>query len=185
MPHPIVEKIRRAIEPAINGAGYELVALEWKREISGWVCRVFIDRLEGVEGGAVGIADCERVSRELSPVLDVTGVIEQAYSLEVSSPGLDRPLCTAAHFRRFIGKKARAKLFNGVDGRRNFSGTIVAVPEGEPAQVVIEVDGQRFALPLADLEKANLVYEVEQEPTPGTPGKGGKKSKTRAQGAGA
>jgi ribosome maturation factor RimP len=134
------------------------VELEFKREPGGWVVRVYIDRTDGT---LVSIEDCERVSRELSPVLDVADVIPQAYSLEVSSPGLDRPLRTPEHFRRFVGERAKIKLALGVDGRKNFTGTIVAVPDND--HLDIDVDGQRFTLPLGDLDKANLVYNFEQQ----------------------
>ncbi len=146
------ETLMTILQPPVEGAGYELVDLAWKREQQGWVLRVFIDGPHGV-----GLADCERVSRELSAVLDVNDVIPHAYSLEVSSPGLDRPLRTAEHFARFVGQKARVRLHAGVGGRRNFSGTIRAVsPSGE---VVLDVDGAAFTLPLADLERANLEYQ--------------------------
>jgi ribosome maturation factor RimP len=158
MPNPMTTRIRQTVEPAIQGAGYDLVELEFKREPGGWVVRVYIDRTDGT---LVSIEDCERVSRELSPVLDVADVIPQAYSLEVSSPGLDRPLRTPEHFRRFVGERAKIKLALGVDGRKNFTGTIVAVPDND--HLDIDVDGQRFTLPLGDLDKANLVYNFEQQ----------------------
>jgi ribosome maturation factor RimP len=165
MPNPLVDKLRSVVSGPIEGAGYELVELEWKRETTGWVVRVFIDRpAHQQEPGAVtgvSLSDCERVSRELSAVLDVSDVVPQQYSLEVSSPGLDRPLRTRAHFARFVGKRAKVKLHNGVDGRRNFAGTIKAVPDDEPARVEFVVDdGKEYVLPLSDLEKANLVYEL-------------------------
>jgi ribosome maturation factor RimP len=146
------------LRPPVEGAGYELVDLELKREPSGWVLRVFIDGANGV-----GLNDCERVSREISAVLDVNDVITHAYNLEVSSPGLDRPLRNAEHFARFVGQKARVRLRQGVGGRRNFAGTIRAVdPSG--VDVTLEVDGAAFTLPLSDLERANLEYQF---PKPG------------------
>src|SRR5437762_2417983 len=114
MPNPTADKIRDVIVPPIEAAGYELVDVEWKHEQPGWIVRVFIDK-----PGGVGHQDCERISRELSAVLDVHDVVPHHYSLEVSSPGLNRPLKSAASFRRFIGQKAHAKLKLGLDGRRN------------------------------------------------------------------
>lgn len=152
--------------PAVNGVGYELVDLEYKREQGGWVVRAFIDHLTppaaaGVtpHSGVLGIGheDCQKVSRELSAVLDVADVLPHAYSLEVSSPGVERPLRTAEHFRRFAGQRAKVRLVHGVEGRRNFSGRIVAVPDA--GHLVIDVDGTSFTLPLDDLDRANLVYE--------------------------
>lgn len=159
MANPLVDKIRTVVAPAVEGAGYELVDVEWKREQQvGWVCRVFIDRTDGTK---VSHTDCERVSRELSAVLDVNDVIPQAYSLEVSSPGLDRPLRSLEHFRRFVGQTARVRLREGLAGRRNFRGRILEAVE--PGNVTIEVDGQKFVLPLADLDSANLAYDFDQQ----------------------
>jgi ribosome maturation factor RimP len=105
----------------------------------------------------VGLDDCANVSRELSAVLDVEDTIPVAYSLEVSSPGLNRPLKKAADFARFIGKKAKIRTRRPVgDARRNFSGTLVAVEAGK---VKIDVGDQVCEVPVDDVEKANLVYE--------------------------
>ncbi len=146
----VVEKAREVVVAPVEGAGYELVDVQWKHEQVGWVLRVLIDA-----PGGITHADCERISRELSAVLDVHDVIPHAYHLEVSSPGLDRPLVTAAHFRRFTGKRARVRLNQGIDGRRNFTGTIVAV-DAEGEKLTLEVDGREHVLPLADLDRAHL-----------------------------
>jgi ribosome maturation factor RimP len=151
----LVAKIKEVITPPTEASGYELVEVEWKREPQvGWVVRIYIDKPTGISH-----EDCERISRELSAVLDVNDIIPHAYSLEVSSPGLDRPLRTAAHFRKFIGKEARVKLQLGVDGRRNFKGLITAVAEDDKS-VTLEVDGKEFLLPLDDLERANLEFQL-------------------------
>src|SRR5688572_12344362 len=146
MSNVVVEKVRSLITPAIAGAEYELVDVEWKRESGSWVLRVFIDHAAGVSPSVRGISheDCERVSRELSALLDVHDVIPHEYNLEVSSPGLNRPLRTPDHFRRFAGQKAKVKLKQGIEGRRNYAGTIAGV-EGNTVQ--IEVDGKLHTLP--------------------------------------
>jgi ribosome maturation factor RimP len=146
----VAAKAREVVQPAVEAAGYELVDVQWKHEQGGWVLRVYADK-----PGGVGLGDCERISRELSALLDVHDVVSAAYSLEVSSPGLDRPLVTAAHFRRFLGKKARVRLRQGIEGRRNYAGTIVSV-EGDGSAVTLEVDGREHRLPLDDLDRANL-----------------------------
>ena len=156
MTHPLVDKIRDVVTPPTEAAGYEIVDLEWKREPVGWIVRVFIDHPRGITHD-----DCERISRELSAVLDVSDVIPHAYHLEVSSPGLNRPLRTLSHFRRHVGQKARVRLKQGVAGRRNYAGVIVKVDD-EQGKVILEVDGSEHALPLADLEKANLEYQFEK-----------------------
>jgi ribosome maturation factor RimP len=152
----IAETARQVIQPPIEAAGYELVDVQWKHEPGGWVLRVFVDAPSGISH-----ADCERVSREVSTVLDVNDPIPHMYHLEVSSPGLDRPLRTPEHFRRFIGEKARVRLRRGVEGRRNYTGTIVAV-DPERARVTLEVDGREHELPLSDLDRANLQYELKK-----------------------
>jgi ribosome maturation factor RimP len=147
-----VDKISQIVEPVVVGQGYELVELEWKNE-SGWVLRIFIDK----PVGGVSLDDCTAVSREVSAVLDVADVIGPAYSLEVSSPGLNRPLKKESDFARFIGKKAKIRTRRPVgDARRNFSGTLISVAEGK---VKIDVGDQVCEVPVADVEKANLVYE--------------------------
>ncbi len=147
-------KLQELAEPVVAGQGYELVDLEFKNDatVGGWVLRVFIDRESGVS-----LDDCASVSRELSAVLDVADVIPQAYSLEVSSPGLNRPLKKEADFLRFVGKKAKIRTRHPVgESRRNFSGTLVSVADGT---VKIDVGDQVCEVPVDDVEKANLVYE--------------------------
>jgi ribosome maturation factor RimP len=150
-----MQKLQELCEPVVTGQGYELVDLEFRNEPgSGWVLRVFIDKHQ--EGG-VSLDDCASVSRELSAVLDVADAIGPAYSLEVSSPGLNRPLKKEADFARFIGKKAKIRTRHPVgESRRNFSGTLVAVAGGK---VKIDVGDQVCEVPVEDVEKANLVYE--------------------------
>lgn len=155
MGHDVAAKVHALVEPAVEAAGYELVEAQWKHEPGGWVIRLLIDN----PAGSVGLADCERVSREVSVLLDVHDVVAHAYSLEVSSPGLDRPLLKPAHFRRFLGQRAKVRLKGGVSGRRNFTGKIVNADE---ARILLEVDGKEQELQLADLERAQLVFEIEK-----------------------
>jgi ribosome maturation factor RimP len=145
-------KLLATCEPVITGAGYELVDIEYRREQHGWVVRVYIDRPE--RPGGVSFADCETISRELGPVLDVEDPVPQAYNLEVSSPGIERPLRTPDHFRARIGSVVKITLGKGVEGRRNFKGELVSA---EPDSIVVDVDGTRFTLPVADIESAKLV----------------------------
>ncbi len=145
----ITTKLLDICEPVVAGAGYELVDIVFRREQHGWILRVFID---GV--GGISFADCTRVSRELGPVLDVADPIPQAYSLEVSSPGVNRPLRTQDHFHESIGSIAKVVLGHGLDGRRNFKGEVVAV---EPETVVMDIDGQQFRLPVSDIDSARIV----------------------------
>ena len=148
-------KLQSLVESVVTGQGYELVDVEFKNELGSWILRVYIDNPRA-EGG-VGLDDCATVSRELSAVLDVDDSIPGHYSLEVSSPGLNRPLKKEADFARFVGKKAKIRTRHPVgESRRNFSGTLVAVDGGK---VKIDVGDQVCEVPVDDVEKANLVYE--------------------------
>jgi len=150
-----VKQLQSLAEPVVTGQGYELVDLEFKNELGSWILRVFIDK-PGAEGG-VGLDDCAQVSRELSAVLDVDDVIPGHYSLEVSSPGLNRPLKKESDFARFVGKKAKIRTRHPIgESRRNFSGTLVEVAGGK---VKIDVGDQVCEVPVDAVEKANLVYE--------------------------
>ena len=146
-------------EPHVRDAGLDIVEVQFGREQTGWVLRLFIDRdAEGV--GPVTHEDCERVSRDVSAALDVADCIPNAYQLEVSSPGLDRPLRRERDFEKFVGESARIRLSDGVEGRRNFSGTLRAVKDG---RVEIACDGRSYELPIDDIARANLVPDWERE----------------------
>lgn len=173
--NPLSDRLIALVEPVCQDAGCELVDLRLLMEQGGWVLRVCVDRLpaEGevldlsaVQEERVDLATCEELSRQLSAVLDVADPIPQAYSLEVSSPGIDRPLRTARHFTLYSGAEAKVQLAvplvvtgpSGPSERRNFRGALLGVV-GEPGRelVAIEVDGKRFELPLSDIESARLV----------------------------
>lgn len=153
-------EIQHIAEPVCHANGYELVDVEYTRAQVGWVVRVYIDRPADVPNhSGISFADCERLSRELSTVLDVEDPVPHAYSLEVSSPGLDRPLRTAAHFQRYAGETAKVALAEPLEGRKNFKGVVKGVePPGPDATlVVIEVDGAEFRLPIQSIASARLV----------------------------
>lgn len=158
------------LRPAVDAQGYELVSVFWGREQAGNVFRLTIDRLPGQ--GYVSHEDCVRVSREVSALLDVHDVLPAAYSLEVSSPGVDRPLRRSADFVRFIGERAKVRLRPsapqtekglpppkpGVAPQRNFIGKIESVT-GEGTSAVVRLHDESTGpvdLHLAEIEKANL-----------------------------
>lgn len=157
---PIAEKVLRIAEPVCRASGYDLVDVRFVMEQGGWVLRIYIDRLsDDDEGTMVDIHDCERMSRELSAVLDVEDPIPQAYSLEVSSPGIDRPLRTHDHFRRYVGEEVKVvmavPLRTETGERKNFKGPLVAVDDDA---AVVEIDGKlTFRLPIADIDQARIV----------------------------
>jgi len=140
--------------PIVEDLGYEYVGIEYSANPKNRVLRIYIDRPET----GIGVTDCETVSREVSALLDVEEPIPGQYTLEVSSPGVERPLFTAEHFRDYVGEVARVQMDVPLDGRRKFKGTIVAVEEDE---VCLEVDGQQWKLPLASMGKARLAPDLD------------------------
>lgn len=144
--------LQQLIEPGVTALGYELVGVEYTTQGRGSVLRVYIDSEQGISA-----EDCQRVSHQVSGVLDVEDPIRGAYTLEISSPGLDRPLFTAGHFLHFTGSRAKIRLRQPLEGRRNFSGILRGV-QGE--QVLIEDEGVEFSLPLANIDKARLTLEI-------------------------
>lgn len=206
-PATVRHKVWTIAEPLCAHSGYDLVDVRFTLEQSGWVLRVFIDvdpaqvpadHVAGPDGmtpDLVDLDDCERISRELSAALDVDDPIPQAYSLEVSSPGIDRPLVTVAHFQRFVGAEIKATLERGVptpqgSERKNFRGRLDGVEiDGDPAHALarVIVDGQPWRFPIADVESARIVPDwdavmkggrgqvrgAEPPPTDRRPGKPG------------
>lgn len=146
--------IEAVIEPVVSGLGYEFVGAQFGQAENGQTLRVFIDTAEGIS-----VDDCVAVSHQLSAVLDVEDTIKSAYQLEVSSPGIDRPLFTDAHFESQIGETVKAKMSVAVDGRRNFKGQLVQVNKDE---AVIEVDGIDYTLPISDVEEAHVVANLSK-----------------------
>jgi len=147
-------KIARSV---VEPMGYELLGVEYlQRGHGGAVLRAYIDRREGDPQQGITLDDCSVVSHQLSGVLDVEDPLHGHYDLEVSSPGLDRPLFSAAHFERFRGHKARIRLADKLEGRRNFSGEIAGTRGGE---VLLTIDGETLGLPLAMIQSAHLVPE--------------------------
>jgi ribosome maturation factor RimP len=145
------EKLFGLLGPVVAGLGYELLEVEWSSAGRSSLVRVYIDR---TDGGGIGLEDCERVSRAIGAMLDADDPIGREYQLEVSSPGFDRPLRTAAHFERFAGSEARIELAAPIEGRRRFRGRLGPVEDGT---VTIEVDRKEWKLPLSGISKARLV----------------------------
>jgi ribosome maturation factor RimP len=175
------------IEPLLAGLGYELVELEYVAGRGNALLRIYIDRpaaanddqkksdagdvsvaldqdgriVEGDEQrlreSGIGIDDCERVSREVSALLDVEDPIPSSYTLEVSSPGSDRVLRTRAHFGRFAGSRVHVELKVPREGRKRYTGLLAAVSD---EGVELEVDRQRVSVPFDEIEKARLAPEA-------------------------
>lgn len=144
----LLQEVRQVVEPILESQGFELVDLEYQRESQGWVLRIYLDR----EGG-VSLEDCAGISHEVGAVLEVKDLIPSSYILEVSSPGLTRPLKKPEDFNKFRNQLVKIKLYEPFDGRKNFKGTLLGL-EGD--RVRVEVEQQVYELPLQRIAKANL-----------------------------
>ena len=141
-----------SVEPVVTGMGYELVGVEFGGGPGNGRLRVYIDCPEGVT-----VDDCAAVSEQLSAALDVDDPIPDAYALEVSSPGLNRPLFGAEDFERFSGQRVFVRLGHALEGRKRFKGHLVGVDHDA---VVVEIDGDEWKLPLDGVEQAHLVVDL-------------------------
>ena len=170
----IVRRTEELLEGRLADMEYELVACDW-RVIGGRpTLQVFIDAEGGVE-----VKDCVAVNHMIGDLLDVEDFISARYHLEISSPGLDRPLRKEADFSRFVGQRMRARTFEPIDGRRNFHGVIDGVDDGI---VTIDVDGAPIPVPIAAMDRANLVHEFEPSPAPGGRARNRKKRRDKPGG---
>lgn len=142
-------RLQAIIEPSVSALGYELVGIEYLPQGRHSVLRVYIDSAAGIT-----VDDCEKVSRQLSGVLDVEDPIKGQYSLEISSPGLDRPLFTPEHFVRFAGQQVQIRLQQPLHGQRKFKGLLRGM-EGE--EVLIDIDGGELRVLPEEIDKANLI----------------------------
>ena len=155
---PIDQRIAAIVEPTIQGMGFELVRL---RLMGGRrpTLQIMAERAAGTEGaGTMEVDDCAELSRQLSVVLDVEDPLDREYTLEVSSPGIDRPLTRLADFDRWEGHEARLETAEAVDGRKRFKGVLAGTDGGE---VLIEVDEGTIGLPFEWLVDAKLVLTDE------------------------
>jgi len=155
----VVEHVRTVAARVAASYGLDIFDVQFRREAAGMVLRVQIDRpgAAATAEDSVSVEDCAAISRELSAVLDVEDIVPTAYTLEVSSPGLDRPLRGADDFRRFAGRRAKLVMREAVDGQRFFKGRLGGVEDG---RVVIETeDRRRHLVPIGIITRANLEVE--------------------------
>jgi ribosome maturation factor RimP len=149
------QRIAAIVEPVANGLGYALVRVKVTQE-NGCTLQIMAEDASG----RFAIIDCERLSKDVSPVLDVEDPIDREYHLEVSSPGIDRPLVRARDFRTYIGHEAKVELADALDGRKRFRGEIVAATDDTVTIKLPDVPKDtdpNFVLPLASLAEAKLV----------------------------
>jgi len=168
-------RLDAVVDPVVRAHGAEVVDMEFKSEPGGWVLRVYVEKLGSAErnadtrDAAVDLDLCSHVSRDLSPALDVADVIPHRYHLEISSPGVERPLKKERDFVRFHGKKAKLKLEHASHGQK----VVVGVLDGCKDGTVRVMEGARaHEIPIADVQSARLVFEFGPAPKPG-----GKKKK--------
>lgn len=145
----VVARVSSIAIPLLAELGLELVDVEFRREAGGWILRLYLDR-----SGGVTLGDCQRVSEELSDLLDVERLIDHPYTLEVSSPGLNRPLRRESDFLRFMGQRARISTSQVIAGRRRFLGVLRGYEDGGIS--LEQEDGTVVVIPYALIAKARL-----------------------------
>ena len=144
-----LEQLQAMLAPVVESLGYECWGVEFISQGRHSLLRVYIDHANGIL-----VDDCEAVSRQVSAVLDVEDPISSEYTLEVSSPGMDRPLFTLEQFAKHVGEQVKIKLRSPFDGRRNFQGLLRGV---EDQDVVVLVGDHEFLLPIDLIDKANII----------------------------
>ena len=151
MAETVIKQIEAVALPVLEEMGLELVEVQYRREQNGWVLRLTIDKQDGIN-----LDDCAAVSREISQLLDIEDIVDQAYNLEVSSPGLNRPLKSMVEFERFVGRLAKIKTVEPICGEHVFIGKI-SKTEGE--SIVLELSGKEMTILLSQVAKARLEVE--------------------------
>ncbi len=146
-----LEKIEAIIEPVAQSIGCELVSCDWVSELGRWILRVYIDR-----PGGVRVEDCKQLSYLLDPLLDVEEVVPQKYQLEISSPGLERPLRKLKDFIRFVGQKVDIKTQHPIGKRSHFKGKLLEVEE---EILKLESQGSLISIPYSDIHRAHLLVD--------------------------
>lgn len=144
--------VRALLAPVIEGEGYELVEVEYKKEGKNWILRLFIDHEKGI-----GLDDCQKISGAVDGILDEADPIPHTYLLEVSSPGLERPLKKISDYQRFSGNKAEITLFQPEAGSRRMAGKLAGVEDG---QIIIETETGQRLVPFEQIASAHLVFEL-------------------------
>lgn len=144
-----LEQLQALLAPVVEALGYECWGIEFLSQGRHSLLRIYIDHANGIL-----VDDCEKVSRQVSGILDVEDPISSEYTLEVSSPGMDRPLFTLDQFARFAGEQVKIKLRAPFEGRRNFQGLLRGVEEQD---VVVLVDEHEYLLPIDLVDKANII----------------------------
>lgn len=151
-----VSRIWELATPVAAGEGMEIVDVELRHEgsRSGRVLRLYLDKPD--QDGGPNVDELGRVSRQLSELLDLHDVVDGAYTLEVSSPGINRPLKKPEHFARYVGKRVRVRTGDMIEGRRSFLGVLADVADD---QIQVEVEGKKYRIPFSMIEKSNYEHD--------------------------
>jgi ribosome maturation factor RimP len=151
------DQLRELLAPVVAGLGYQLWELEFLPRSGGGMLRIYIDSSRDSPEPGISLDDCERVSRAVSETLDAADPIPSHYTLEVSSPGLDRLLRTREHFERFAGERVRLEMMQPVEGRKRFAGRLLGVGERD---ITLELESGRISLPIDDIHRARLAPDT-------------------------
>ncbi len=149
----IRDRVFELVEPLLYDMGYELIEVEYLSMYGRWVLRLYIDKEKGIT-----IDDCADVSRELGDIIDIKEIIDHEYVLEVSSPGLNRPLRREKDFIKAVGSRVKLKMKQAVNGQKNFTGILKSCAD---STVFLESSGNIIELPFNDIEKSNMVYDFD------------------------
>ena len=150
------DQLRELLAPALAAVVYQLWELEFNPRSVGGLLRIYIDA-RGDSPNSISLDDCERVSRVVSETLDAADPIPSHYTLEVSSPGLDRVLRTREHFERFAGERVRLEMMQPVEGRKRFAGRLLGVGTSD---ITLELENGRINLPIEDIHRARLAPDM-------------------------
>lgn len=154
----VKEELENILTPLINSENYELVELQYRREKEGWVLRIFVDKPNGIT-----LDDCTKLSEKIGRFLDEKGIIPQRYTLEVSSPGLDRPLKKESDFQKFSGRLVKVILYAPQEGQRHFIGRLRGINEGKVNLEIFsekKISLRRIEIPLENIASARLEIEL-------------------------
>jgi len=163
-------RLEAVLEPIARAHGAEVFDFEWKSEPQGWVLRIFVEKLGSAEASlstehaGISLDLCAAVARDLSPALDVANLVDHRYHLEVSTPGVERPLRRPRDFARFTGKKAKLWLRAGIGGQKVVTGVLGPATE---SGVRVDLGSKTHDVPFEDIASAHLVFEFGPAPKPG------------------
>ncbi|MGE0485741.1 MAG: ribosome maturation factor RimP [Gammaproteobacteria bacterium] len=154
----MADRLHAELEPTVNGLGYELWGVERSRGGDNQLLRLYIDHVDGIT-----VDDCEVVSRQIGDVIEAGQLVRGEYTLEVSSPGLDRVLFTLEQHRRYVGHEVQLRLRDLVQGRRRLQGRLCAIADDA---LVVEADGESYSVPFSAVDRSRLVPELPRRRTP-------------------